>query len=424
MGRKTFFKHKNEKNKKSPESKYSEKIVKSFVEYTVLWVAVLILSSIILLFIGAYYHEKNPLMSTALTSAGSALFGIGCISLVFRSASSYLMERVQFKKAVENTIKRMYHTYIPIITVKESKIEITITADESNGYLFSWDHAKEVDPEKLKRFLKFYFDIDWVEKVEFSESNGDLIISSSNDENSAKIMMDAKGKKAILAISDGRTYDLKVEYEKGKPNIHHDCPKMVISQHTSLVNNLEKTIAQKKMSSFLPTDQTFKLIHDKIHFKGKSFELTEDEIKINHTRVTNEEGKKVTGEQYEYILPFNAPLGQGEWITIEQKYEWTPCKALPGTDEYDCFNLYLEFPTEKLQITLKADKEFYFKDVTKQVIGWGGEITSVNSAPTHRSTSDDGKLTEYQWELKEEELSHQSEYEIRFKLNKLKEEPS
>jgi hypothetical protein len=424
MGRKTFFKHKNEKNKKSPESNYIEKIVKCFVEYTLLCVVVLILISIILLFIGAYSYEINPLISTAFTSVGSALFGIGCISLVFRSASSYLMERVQLKKAVENTIKRMYHTYIPIITVKESKIEITITADESNEYLFSWDRATKVDPEKLKRFLRYYFDIDWVEDVRFSEPNGDLIISSSNDENSARIMMDEEEKKAILAISDGRTYDLKVKNENGKPNINHDCPKMVISEYTSLVNNLERTLTQKKVSTELPTGQTFKMIRDKIHLKGKSFELTEDEIKINHTRVTDEEGKKVIGERYGYILPFNAPLGQGEGITIEQEYEWTPCKALPGTDESDCFNLYLEFPTEKLQITLKADKEFYFKDVTKQVIGWGGEITPVNSAPTQMSISDDGKLTEYQWELKEEELSHKTEYEIRFKLNKLKEKPS
>ena len=406
----------------STESLNSKKIVESFVEHTVLWVAVLILISILLLLIGAYSHEKNPLISTALTSAGSALFGIGCISLIFRSASSYLMERVQIKKAVENTIKRMYHTYIPIITVKESKIEITITADESNEHLFSWDRTTEIDPEKLIRFLRYYFDIDWVEKVKISESNGDMIISSSNDENSAKIMM--KKEKAILKISDGRTYDLKVKMENGKPNIYHDCPKMVISEYRSLINNLEKTITQQRLLNELPTGQTFKLIRCKVHFKGKSFELTEDEIKINHTRVTNEEGKKVTGERYEYILPFNAPLGQGEGITIEEKYEWTPCKALPGTDGSDCFSVFLEYPTRKMQITLKADKEFYFKGVTKQVIDWGGEITSVNSAPTQTSTSDDGKLTEYQWELKEEELSHKTEYVISFKLNKLKEKPS
>ena len=401
----------------STESLKSKKIVESFVEHTVLWVAVLILISIILLFIGAYYHEKNPLISTALTSAGSALFGIGCISLVFRSASSYLFEREKIKEAVERTIKRMYHTYIPKISVEDNEIEITITANKSNEYLFSWDSDRGVDREKLIRFLVDFFDIDWAENAEIRKSDDGKTLHIFKDENFAKIIINKKEEEATLNISDGRTYDLKVKMENGKLNIYHDCPKMVISKYRSLINNLEKIITQQRITTALPKGQTLKFEQSEVHFKDKIFKLTEKEIKIDHARVTNEKGK-VTGEQYVYILPFNVPLGQGERITIKENYEWAPCKALPGTDESDCFCVKLAFPTENLQIRLKADSGFYFKEVKKKVIGWGGEETCVQSAPTAISASDDGKLTEFHWVLKEEELSHQTEYCLSFKLNK------
>jgi hypothetical protein len=404
-------------NEISTESlKYREKIVKSFVEQTALWAALLILVSIILISIGAAYLEGNLPLSTAFTSVGSALFGIGCISLVFRSASSYLFQRELIKESAEHTIKRMYHTYIPKLLIKDAKIVLTITENESNEYLFSWDSIPGDDNEKLKSFLRDDFDIDWAENAEIRKFDDGKTIRIYNDKKSAEIMIDEERGKAILKICDGRTPVLKVKKDENDTlNIYNDYAKMVIWEQRTLINNLERSISQRNVPTELPKGQTFKMIRSEVHFKEKKFTFTENDIDIDHTRITSEEGE-VTGERYWYTLPFNTPLAQGEGITIRELYEWAPCKAVPGTDESDEFSIYLPFPTEKLQFELKAEKGFYFKEVKKKVIDWSGEDVSVQTAPI--CTPVDGKITKAHWVPKMEELSHQTQYVLSFKLNK------
>lgn len=87
-------------------------------------------------------------------------------------------------------------------------------------YLFSWHNVPGNDSERLLRSLKNDFDIDWSENAEINKSRNGRIINISNDENSAEIRMDEKKEKAILRISDGRTYELKVKTEEGKLNIY------------------------------------------------------------------------------------------------------------------------------------------------------------------------------------------------------------
>jgi len=91
---------------------------------------------------------------------------------------------------------------------------------EEGVYLFSWDNVPGDDNERLLRSLRDDLDIGWVENAEISKSYGDKTILISNDNNSAKIMIDENKEKATLKISDGRIHDLKVKIENGKLNLY------------------------------------------------------------------------------------------------------------------------------------------------------------------------------------------------------------
>jgi micrococcal nuclease len=99
------------------------------------------------------------------------------------------------------------------------------------AYLFTWDKVPGDGEKKLKQFLKDDFKIKWANDADISKSYDDKTIHIYEDEhhedkNSAKIMIVEANKKAILAISDGEThelkeYELKVKWEDGKLNIHN-----------------------------------------------------------------------------------------------------------------------------------------------------------------------------------------------------------
>lgn len=86
--------------------------------------------------------------------------------------------------------------------------------------LFSWDNVPGADGERLIMFLRDDLDIDWAENAEIRKSFDGRIIHISKDKHSAEIIIDEKNEKAILKISDGRTYDLNVKRENGKLNIY------------------------------------------------------------------------------------------------------------------------------------------------------------------------------------------------------------
>ena len=105
---------------------------------------------------------------------------------------------------------------VPIRNIQTSASDIVI----SYAKFFSWDSVPGDGNESLISFLRDDFDIDWAKNAEIRKSNDGTTIIISKAENSAEIMMDEKKEKAILKISDGRTYDLKVKTEYGKLNIY------------------------------------------------------------------------------------------------------------------------------------------------------------------------------------------------------------
>jgi formylmethanofuran dehydrogenase subunit D len=85
--------------------------------------------------------------------------------------------------------------------------------------LFCWDSVPGGDNDKLIKFLRNDFDIDWAKNEYITKPNESTILISAG-ENSAKITMDENKEKATLEISDGRTLGLKVKTENGKQNLY------------------------------------------------------------------------------------------------------------------------------------------------------------------------------------------------------------
>jgi putative CRISPR-associated protein (TIGR02619 family) len=120
-------------------------------------------------------------------------------------AIMYLLERTD--KTKDN--KNEYHFKVLAIYRKAEK------------YLFSWDNLQGDDKGKLRRYLRDDFAIDWTENAKINKSPSGMTINISEDnENRAEIIWVDNKEKAILKISDGRTYDLKVKNECGKLKIY------------------------------------------------------------------------------------------------------------------------------------------------------------------------------------------------------------
>ncbi len=87
--------------------------------------------------------------------------------------------------------------------------------------LFSWDDVPGTDSERLKRCLKYDYDIGWAKSAEIRKSgDSKTIFISVADKIPAEIMIDETGEKATLKISDDRTRSLCVKKENGKVNIY------------------------------------------------------------------------------------------------------------------------------------------------------------------------------------------------------------
>ena len=84
--------------------------------------------------------------------------------------------------------------------------------------LFIWENFQETDSSKLRRFLKDYFDLYWVEKATVNKPTDDKIIFST-DEESVEIILDKENIKATLKIDDQQIHDLLVVKENNKFNI-------------------------------------------------------------------------------------------------------------------------------------------------------------------------------------------------------------
>jgi hypothetical protein len=80
------------------------------------------------------------------------------------------------------------------------------------------------DTESLKEFLIEEFDLEWVKNAEISKTELEIIkteiIHISDADNFAEIMIDKARQTALVKISDGRIYDLRVEEENGTRTIY------------------------------------------------------------------------------------------------------------------------------------------------------------------------------------------------------------
>ncbi|MGB7531950.1 MAG: AAA family ATPase, partial [Halobacteriota archaeon] len=103
--------------------------------------------------------------------------------------------------------------------IKDGGKEYRIKGFIYDMYLFSWDNVPGNHSEKLLRFLRKNCDIGWAENAEIRKFDDGKTIHIFKDKNSAELMIETE-EKAILKISDGRTYDLKVKEKDGKLYIY------------------------------------------------------------------------------------------------------------------------------------------------------------------------------------------------------------
>lgn len=85
---------------------------------------------------------------------------------------------------------------------------------EVERYLFKWGSLSENAIKRLQRFLKNDFDINWVENAKVVKTNKKIRVYT--EEKSLDIIIDESKEKAILKISDGRTYEIQVKEENGE----------------------------------------------------------------------------------------------------------------------------------------------------------------------------------------------------------------
>jgi hypothetical protein len=91
---------------------------------------------------------------------------------------------------------------------------------KENSYLFSWSNVPGKDNDELLNYLNDDHGINWVECADICKSDDDKTIRIFKDEKSIEIIINKNEMKAILIISDNRTYDLEIKKENGKLNIY------------------------------------------------------------------------------------------------------------------------------------------------------------------------------------------------------------
>ena len=94
---------------------------------------------------------------------------------------------------------------------------------EDDWYLFSWDNIPGNDNERLIRFLKTRFGIEWAETAKIEKIDNDRTIKLSFENNSLSLRLNNEKTKMNLEIDNDRTDEFIVHTENGKLNIYDDC---------------------------------------------------------------------------------------------------------------------------------------------------------------------------------------------------------
>lgn len=192
---------------------------------------------------------------------------------------------------------------------------------------------------------------------------------------------------------------------------NNNIPKMKISEQVTLRNLQERTIDRRIRKVHLYNGQTHTINNIEVNIKGTTSKVTPSSLK--HSRII--EGTKTT-EMYTYYIPFVSALNKGEDVCLKEDYEWSPCRATPDTSDYDEFIYKLSFPTEALIIRMKAEDNFYFVLLEKKVTDSVSEreIGAQSSPVVTKETN--GRIKEAEWIIPLSDLTHLTEYEIRFRV--------
>jgi hypothetical protein len=89
----------------------------------------------------------------------------------------------------------------------------------SRVYLFDWSSVPGNDNGKLLKFLKDDLEINWVKNATIIKQEDDKVIRIFSGNNSIEIVRE-NDKEAIIKLSNGKTYDLQVENDRGKYYIY------------------------------------------------------------------------------------------------------------------------------------------------------------------------------------------------------------
>jgi hypothetical protein len=111
-------------------------------------------------------------------------------------------------------------------------------------YLFSWKKVPGDDDMNLKNFLRKELGIEWAENAKITASNDGKSLHISKDNEFADITLDECKENAMLKISDGRSYNLRVREESEELKVYHQNA----SRETILTSRIED-ISRKLMQT-------------------------------------------------------------------------------------------------------------------------------------------------------------------------------
>jgi hypothetical protein len=90
--------------------------------------------------------------------------------------------------------------------------------EKKNSYMFNW---YKIDEDKLRKFLKNNFKIDWISNANISRIDDEIkILDRSEKNNSISLKLNDKKTEVIMEINDVRTYRFIAEKEYDTLNIY------------------------------------------------------------------------------------------------------------------------------------------------------------------------------------------------------------
>lgn len=108
-------------------------IRRSFIEYTSLWVFLMVTSGMLLIVSGGYIQQiRYTLWAPSCISIGSTLISIGIVVIFLKSAAVLIMNKVIVKDTVVATIEEIEQIYIPKMIIKHPSAIVRVLTSKNN----------------------------------------------------------------------------------------------------------------------------------------------------------------------------------------------------------------------------------------------------------------------------------------------------